>query len=145
MCFYFRLDYSGQKKKLNGPGVANNFFPKIVRPIFLPKLYWYRSSASFPMGFGFFGWVTDFLWFFFHINLKFQKLQINEKEWELVEQNAKILPESQIRSIFPFSLFIFSTFAKMFDVFLNLWNCFDIKKITLFSIMEFCHAKSEFC
>ena len=31
--------YSGQKKKLNGPGVANNFPPIIVRQFFLPKLY----------------------------------------------------------------------------------------------------------
>ncbi len=80
--------YSGQKKKVNGPGVANKFFPIRVRQFFLPKVYWYRSSASFPMDLGFFGWVTDFLWFFFNTNLRFQKLQINEKEWEVDEQNT---------------------------------------------------------
>ena len=32
-------EYSGQKKKLNGPGVANKSFPIILRQFFLPKLY----------------------------------------------------------------------------------------------------------
>ena len=71
------------------------------------------------MDFGFFGCMTDFLWFFFETNLWFQKLQINEKEAEVVEQNANILQENQIWSIFPSRVFIFSKFATMFDVFLN--------------------------
>ncbi len=43
--FFLRV-YSGQKKKLNGPGVANKFFPIIVRPFFLPELYWYSDHST---------------------------------------------------------------------------------------------------
>ena len=42
--------YSGQKKKVSGPGVANIFFPIIVRQFFLPKLY--GAKKNFPLSTG---------------------------------------------------------------------------------------------